>query len=40
VQRAEQHLAELPRDTEAARVAEFEASLERARNWLEVSRRA
>jgi F-type H+-transporting ATPase subunit epsilon len=40
VQRAEQHLAELPRDAEAARVAEFEGSLERARNWLEVSRRA
>jgi F-type H+-transporting ATPase subunit epsilon len=39
VQRAEQHLSELPRDAEAARVAELEAALERARNWVEVSRR-
>jgi F-type H+-transporting ATPase subunit epsilon len=39
VRRAEEGLAALDRDAEAARVAEFEAELERARNWLEVSRR-
>ena len=38
VRRAEQDLAELPRDEEASRVAGYEAALARARNWLEVSR--
>ncbi len=38
-QRAEQGLAALPRDAEAARVLEYEAALERARNRLAVSRR-
>ena len=40
VRRAEEGLAALDRDAEAARVAEFEAELERARKWLEVSRRS
>ena len=38
-QRAEQGLAALDRDAEAARVAEFEAALERARNRIAVSQR-
>lgn len=39
VQRAEQGLAALDRDAEAARAAEFGAALERARNRLAVSER-
>ena len=38
-QRAEQHLATLDRDADAARVAEYEAALERARNRIAVSQR-
>jgi len=38
-QRAEQGLAALERDAEAARFAEFEAALERARNRIAVSQR-
>jgi F-type H+-transporting ATPase subunit epsilon len=38
-QRAERGLAALDRDAEAARVAEYEAALERARNRLAVSHR-
>lgn len=38
-QRAERGLAALDRDAEAARVAEYEAALERARNRLAVSQR-
>jgi F-type H+-transporting ATPase subunit epsilon len=38
-QRAEQGLAALDRDAEAARVAEYEAALDRARNRLAVSQR-
>jgi F-type H+-transporting ATPase subunit epsilon len=38
-QRAEQGLAALDRDAEAARVAEYEAALERARTRLAVSQR-
>jgi len=38
-QRAEQGLAALARDEDAARVAEFEASLARSRNRLAVSQR-
>ncbi len=39
VQRAEEGLAALDRDAEAARVAEFETALARARNRLSVSQR-
>jgi len=39
VQRAEEGLAALDRDAEAARVAEFETALVRARNRLSVSQR-
>jgi F-type H+-transporting ATPase subunit epsilon len=38
-QRCEQGLAALDRDTEAARIAEFEAALERARTRIAVSQR-
>jgi len=40
VQRAEEGLAALDRDVEAARVAEFENALERARNRLSVGQRS
>jgi F-type H+-transporting ATPase subunit epsilon len=39
-QRAEQGLAALPRDAEAARVREYEVALERARNRLAVRQRS